>query len=99
MLWPLSVQSTRYSVTSVTALQTNVTGALAIAPSGGETSSGPVMPQPGAGMTKLAFAEKTAGQFSNRVSTNHCPFPLVVVKSCCSLVSFVEPMSENGSLL
>src|SRR5258708_26584136 len=50
-------------------------------------------------MTKVAFAETTTGQFSNSVSTNHCPLPLLVPKSCLSFVSFEKPMSENGSPL
>ena len=55
----------------VTALQTNATRALAVAPSTGEMTCGPAVAHPGDGMTNAAFAETTAGQFSKIVSTNH----------------------------
>src|SRR3954471_19106831 len=67
MSLPLSVQCTRYSVAFVTALQTNVTRALAVAPSTGAMICGPAVAQPAVGITKLARAERTAGQFSKIV--------------------------------
>ena len=59
------------SVAFATALQTNATGVAAVVPSSGERICGPAVAHPAAGMTKAAFADATAGQFSKSVSTNH----------------------------